>query len=84
MLVAFSLFSRLRTGRCNGREASHRSIVPSTYLDMGAWKTCCSLIMDPALSGLTVGVLFWWRRSLHRTKFRTLRQGLGVPVWMGT
>ena len=25
---------------------------------MDAWKTCCSLIVDPALSGLTVGVVF--------------------------
>ena len=29
--------------------ASHRFIIPSTYLDMGAWKTCCSLVVDPAL-----------------------------------
>ena len=79
MLVAFSLFSRLRTGRCNGREVSHRSIVPSTYLGMGAWKTCCSLVVDP-----TVRVLFWWRRSLHRTESETQRWGLGVPVWTGT
>ena len=25
--------------------ASHRFIIPSTYLGMGAWKTCCSLVM---------------------------------------
>ena len=25
--------------------ASHRLITPSTYLGMGAWKTCCSLVM---------------------------------------
>ena len=38
--------------------ASHRFIIPSTYLGMGAWKTCCSLVVDPALSGLTVLVVF--------------------------
>ena len=25
--------------------ASHRFIIPSTYLCMGTWKTCCSLVM---------------------------------------
>ena len=25
--------------------ASHRFIIPSTYLCMGIWKTCCSLIV---------------------------------------
>ena len=25
--------------------ASHRLIFPSTYLGMGAWKTCCSLVV---------------------------------------
>ena len=33
--------------------ASHRFIVLGAYLGMGAGKTCCSLIVDPALSGLT-------------------------------
>ena len=37
---------------------SHRLIIPSTYLCMGAWKTCSSLVADPALSGPTVRVLF--------------------------
>ena len=41
-------------------------IVPSTYLGMGAGKTCCSLVVDPALSGPTDGKRRWWR-SLHRT-----------------
>ena len=35
--------------------ASHRFIVPSAYLGMGAGKTCCSLVVDPALSGPTNG-----------------------------
>ena len=38
--------------------ASHRFIIPSTYLGMGAWKTCCSLVVDPALFGSTVRVCF--------------------------
>ena len=25
--------------------ASHILIIPSTYLGMGAWKTCCSLVV---------------------------------------
>ena len=33
-----------------------RLIIPSTYLGIGAWKTCCSLVADPALFGLTVRV----------------------------
>ena len=37
-----------------------------------------------ALSGPTVRVIFWWRRSLHRTESRTQGWGLGVPVWTGT
>ena len=56
--------------------ANHRFIIPSTYLGMGAWKTCCSLVADPALSGPTVRVLFWWRRSLHRTECGTQGRGL--------
>ena len=48
---------QLRTGHCNGHEASHRSIVPSTYLGMGAGKTYCSLVVDLALFGPTD-----WRR----------------------
>ena len=59
-------------------------IIPSTYWCMGAWKTCCSLVADLALSGPTVRVLFWWRRSLHRTESGTQGRGLGVLVWTGT
>ena len=33
--------------------ASHRFIVPSAYLGMGTGKTCCSRVVDPALSELT-------------------------------
>ena len=54
------------------------------HLCMGAWKTCCSLVADPALSGPTIRVSFWWRRSLHRTESGTQGWGLGVLVWMGT
>ena len=35
-----------------------KSHIPSTYLCMGAWKTCWSLVMDPALFGPTVLVVF--------------------------
>ena len=66
--------------------ASHRLIIPSTYLGMGAWKTCCSLVVDLALSGPTVLVVcfFWVRRSLHRTESGTQERGLRVPVWTWT
>ena len=33
-----------------------------------------------ALSGPTIRVSFWWRKSLHRTEFETQGRGLGVPV----
>ena len=32
---------------------SHRFIVPSAYLGMGVGKTCCFLVVDPALFGPT-------------------------------
>ena len=37
---------------------SHRLIIPSIYLCMGAWKTYCSLVADLALFGPTVRVFF--------------------------
>ena len=37
-----------------------------------------------ALSGPTVRVSFWWRRSLHHTESGTQGRGLGVLVWSGT
>ena len=55
--------------------ASHRFIVLSTYLGMGVGKTCCSLVVDPALSGPTDWRWRWWR-SLHRTEFGTQEWGL--------
>ena len=84
LVTLFPYLCWLRTGHYISLEASHRFIIPSTYLCMGAWKTCCSLIADPALSGPTVRVCFWWRRSLHRTESGTQGRGLGVPVWTGT
>ena len=83
-LHCFPCLCRLRTGRCISLEASYRFIIPSTYLCMGAWKTCCSLVMDSTLFGPTVRVLFWWRRSLHRTEFGAQERGLRVLVWTGT
>ena len=50
--------------------ASHRFIVPSAYLGMGVGKTCCSLVVDPALFGPTNGKRRWWR-SLHHTESGT-------------
>ena len=50
--------------------ASHRFIVPSAYLGMGAGKACCSLVVDLALSGSTDGKRRW-RRSLHHTESGT-------------
>ena len=58
-------------------------IVPSAYLGMGVGKACCSLVVDPALSGPTDGKRTWWR-SLHHTESRTQEWGLGVQVWTGT
>ena len=49
----FPHLCQLRTGRCIWLQASHRLIIPSTYLCMGAGKTCCSLVVDLALSEMT-------------------------------
>ena len=49
----FPYLCRLRTAHCISLEASHRSIIPSAYLCMGAGKTRCSFVVDPALSGPT-------------------------------
>ena len=45
-------------------------IVLSTYLGIGTGKACCSLVMDPSLSGPTDGKRRWWR-SLHHTESGT-------------
>ena len=58
-------------------------IVPRAYLGMGAGKTCCSLVVDPALSRPTDEKRRWWR-SLRRTESGIQRRGLGVQVWTGT
>ena len=50
---------------------------------MGAWKACCSLVVDPALSRPTVRVLFWWRRFLHRTESGTQGRGLESQFGQG-
>ena len=75
LVTLFLCLCRLRTDRCINLEASHRFIIPSTYLGMGVGKTCCSLVVDPALSGPTDWRWRWWR-SLHRTEFGTQEWGL--------
>ena len=64
--------------------ASHRLIIPSTYLGMGAWKTCYSLVMGSSSFRTDCHGGFWVRRSLHRTESGTQGRGLGVLVWTGT
>ena len=44
-VTLFPCLCQLRTGRCISLEASHRSIIPSTYLGMGIEKTCFSLVV---------------------------------------
>ena len=63
--------------------ASHRFIVPGAYLGMDAGKTCCSLVVDLALSGPTNWGQRWWR-SLHHIESGTREWGLGVQVWTET
>ena len=82
-VTLFPCLCQLRTGHCISLEASHRSIIPSSYLCMGAGKTRCSPIMDPSLSRPTDWRQRWWR-SLHRTESGTQDWGLGVQVWTGT
>ena len=43
LVTLFPCLCRLSTGHCISLEASHRFIIPSTYLGMGVGKTCCSL-----------------------------------------
>ena len=81
LVTLFPCLCRLRTSHYIGFQANHRLIIPSTYLGMDAWKTCCSLVMDSALSGPTVRVFFWVRRSLHRTESGT--QGWGLESQFG-
>ena len=75
LVTLFPCLCQLRTGRCISLEASHRFIIPSTYLGMGAGKTRCSLVVDPALSRPTDWRRGWWR-SLHRTESGTQERGL--------
>ena len=74
-VTLFPYLCRLRTGRCISLEASHKSIIPSAYLCMGAGKTRCSPVVDPALSGPTDWRRGWWRSS-HGTEFGTQEWGL--------
>ena len=45
---------------------------------MGAGKTCCSFVADPALFGPTNGKRRWWR-SLRHTKSGTQDVGAWSP-----
>ena len=45
---------------------------------MGVGKTCCSLVVDPALSEPTDGKRRW-RRSLHHTESETQDVGAWSP-----
>ena len=45
LVTLFPCLCWLKTGRCISLKASHRFIIPSTHLGMGAEKTCCSLVV---------------------------------------
>ena len=49
---------------------------------MGAGKTCCSLVADPALFGPTDWRRRWWR-SLHHTESGTQEWRLGSKFGRG-
>ena len=51
---------------------------PECILGYGAGKTCCPLVVDPALSGPTDGKRRW-RRSLHHTESGTQDVGAWSP-----
>ena len=82
-VTLFSLSVSIKDRSLHMTLGKSQIIVPSTYLGMGAGKTRCSLVVDPALFGPTDWRRGWWR-SLHRTESGTQRRGLGVQVWMGT
>ena len=76
-VTLFSLSMSIKDRSLHMTLGKSQTIVPSTYLGMGAGKTCCSLVADPALSGPTDGKRRWWR-SLHHTESGTQGWGLGV------
>ena len=82
-VTLFSLSVSIKDRSLHMTLGKSQTFVLSTYLGMGAGKTCCSLVVDPALSGPTDGKRRWWR-SLHRTESGIQRRGLGVQVWTGT
>jgi hypothetical protein len=81
-VTLFSLSVSIKDRSLHMTLGKSQIIVPSTYLGMGAGKTCCSLVVDPALSRPTDGKRRW--RSLRRTESGIQRRGLGVQVWTGT
>ena len=68
----------------HGPWSSHRLIIPSTYLLMGAERLVTLLSWVLALSGPTVRVDYWvgGLSTAPRPGLRCWE--LGVPVWMGT
>ena len=76
----FSLSMSIKDRSLHMTLGKSQIIVPSAYLGMGAGKACCSLVVDPALSGPT---------DEKRGPCTTLSPGLGmwgleVQVWTGT
>ena len=82
-VTLFSLSVSIKDRSLHMTLGKSQIIVPSTYLGMGTGKACCSLVVDPALSGPTDRKRWWWR-SLHHTESGTQGWGLGVQVWTRT
>ena len=59
LVTLFPCLCWLRTDRCISLEASHRFIIPSIYLGMGAGKTCYSLVMGSGIFWTDCQGDFW-------------------------
>ena len=85
LVTLFSLSGRLRTDRCIRHRGQVIDLLSQAHTCVWVLGRLVALLSwVSALSGPTVRVSFWWRRSLHHTKFGTQGRGLGVLVWTGT
>jgi hypothetical protein len=83
LVALFSLFISIKDRPLHGSWSSHKFIIPSTYLLMGAGRLDTLLSWAPALSGPTIEGGDRWR-SKHHFEAGTQVWELGVQVWTGT
>jgi hypothetical protein len=82
-LHCFPYLYRLRTVNYIRHYSSHRLIISSTYMLMGAGRLATFLSWILAFSDRLIGSGDRWR-SKHHTNTQSQSWGLGVQVWTGT